>query len=78
MNRSVRKSVLLAALIALSGRWEWLPAAAGAYLPYFVGALHLQQEPMKALSWGVATALVGLLAALRRRSPPPPPSADLG
>ena len=70
-------ALMLVALIALSGRWEWLPAAAAAYLPYFVGALHLQQEPMKKLSYGAATALVLLLLALRAsageaRRPPPP------
>ena len=61
-------ALMLVALIALSGRWEWLPAAAAAYLPYFVGALHLEQEPMKKLSYGVATALVLVLLRLRRRT----------
>ncbi len=70
-------ALMLVALISLSGRWEWLPAAAAAYLPYFVGALHLQQEPMKKLSYGAATALVLLLLTLRAsaggsRRPPPP------
>ena len=63
-------ALLLVALIALSGRWEWLPAAAAAYLPYFVGALHLQQDPMKKLSYGVATALVLILLAVRARRAP--------
>lgn len=58
-------ALLLVALVALSGRWEWLPAAAAAYLPYFVGALDLQQEPIKKLSYGTATALVLALLALR-------------
>jgi len=61
-------ALMLVALIALSGRWEWLPAAAAAYLPYFVGALHLEQEPMKKLSYGTATALVLVLLWLRRRA----------
>ncbi len=60
-------ALLLVALVALSGRWEWLPAAAAAYLPYFVGALSLEQEPMKKLSYGTATALVLLLLAVRNR-----------
>jgi hypothetical protein len=60
-------ALLLVALVALSGRWEWLPAAAAAYVPYFVGALHLQQEPMKKLGYGTATALVLLLLTLRTR-----------
>lgn len=68
-------ALLLVALIALSGRWEWLPAAAAAYLPYFVGALDLQQEPMKKLSYGVATALVLVLLAARRRVLTPAASA---
>jgi Glycosyltransferase family 87 len=62
-------ALLLVALIALSGRWEWLPAAAAAYLPYFVGALDLEMEPTKKLAYGTATALVLLLAALRARRP---------
>jgi hypothetical protein len=61
-------ALLLVALIALSGRWEWMPAAAAAYLPYFVGALDLPAEPTKKLAYGTATALVLLLLALRRRS----------
>lgn len=60
-------ALLLVALIALSGRWEWMPAAAAAYLPYFVGALDLQMEPTKKLAYGTATALVLLLLALRTR-----------
>lgn len=60
-------ALLLVALIALSGRWEWMPAAAAAYLPYFVGALDLDMEPTKKLSYGTATALVLLLLAARHR-----------
>ncbi len=74
-------ALMLVALIALSGRWEWLPAAAAAYLPYFVGALHLQQEPMKKLSYGTATALVLLLLAARgsgRRSAANPGAREDG
>jgi len=59
-------ALVLVALVALSGRWEWLPAAAAAYLPYFVGALDLHMEPTKKLAYGTATALVLLLAILRR------------
>ena len=62
-------ALMLAALIALSGRWEWLPATAAAYLPYFVGALDLEMEPTKKLSYGTATALVLLLMAARRWLP---------
>jgi hypothetical protein len=58
-------ALLLVALVALSGRWEWLPAAAAAYLPYFVGALDLEMEPTKKLAYGTASALVLLLAAAR-------------
>ena len=59
-------ALLLVGLIALSGRWEWMPAAAAAYLPYFVGALDLDMEPTKKLAYGAATALVLLLTTLRR------------
>ena len=58
-------ALLLVALVALSGRWEWLPAAAAGYLPYLVGALSLQHEPAKAASYGAAAALVLLLASVR-------------
>ena len=61
-------ALLLVALVALSGRWEWLPAAVAAYLPYFVGALDLQQEPMKKLSYGTAAAVVLVLVAARHRT----------
>ena len=62
-------ALLLVALVALSGRWEWLPAAAAAYLPYFVGALDLEMEPTKKLAYGTATALVLLLLAARYARP---------
>jgi len=61
--------LLLVALVALSGRWEWLPAAAAAYPPYFVGALHLPPEPTKLVSYAAATVAVAALVALRPASP---------
>ncbi|MFL6129231.1 MAG: glycosyltransferase 87 family protein [Mycobacteriales bacterium] len=69
-------ALLLVALIALSGRWEWMPAAAAAYLPYFVGALDLEMEPTKKLAYGTATALVLLLLAARGR--PSGPAFSIG
>ena len=63
-------ALLLVALVALSGRWEWLPAAAAAYLPYFVGALDLEMEPTKKLAYGTATALVLLLTVARTQVGP--------
>ena len=60
-------ALLLVALVALSGRWEWLPAAAAGYLPYLVGALSLQRRAdQEAASYGAAAVLVLLLTILRR------------
>lgn len=61
-------ALLLVALVALSGRWEWLPAAAAAYLPYFAPPIGVPMETAKALSYGAAALLVGYLAAVRAQS----------
>jgi Glycosyltransferase family 87 len=66
-------ALLLVALVALSGRWEWLPAAVAAYPPYFAGALDLPHEPTKLASYGAAALAVIALTAARsvaRREPP--------
>jgi hypothetical protein len=69
--------LLLVSLVALSGRWEWLPAAAAAYPPYFAGALHLPPEPTKLLSYATAMAAVAVLATARRRHRPTVPARQV-
>jgi hypothetical protein len=61
-------ALLLVGLVALSGRWEWLPVAAAAYPPYLVGALHLPPEPTKMAAYGTATAFTVLFGLLRTRA----------
>jgi hypothetical protein len=61
-------ALLLVGLVALSGRWEWLPVAAAAYPPYLVGALHLPPEPTKMAAYGTAAALTILFGLLRTRT----------
>jgi hypothetical protein len=61
-------ALLLVGLVALSGRWEWLPVAAAGYPPYLVGALHLPPEPTKMAAYGTAAALTVLFGFLRTRT----------
>jgi Glycosyltransferase family 87 len=65
-------ALLVVALVAMSGRWEWLPVAAAGYPPYLVGALHTPPEPTKMVAYGTAAVLTAALFVLRiRRSPGP-------
>jgi hypothetical protein len=77
-------ALLLVGLVALSGRWEWLPVAAAGYPAYLVGALHLPPEPTKMTAYGTAAALAVVFGLRRtrtaglttgRRPPAGPPSA---
>jgi hypothetical protein len=68
-------ALLLVGLVALSGRWEWLPVAAAAYPPYLVGALHLPPEPTKMAAYGTAAALTILFGLLRTRTANPTTTA---
>jgi hypothetical protein len=60
--------LMLVALVALDGRWEWLAVAAAAYPVYFTRALDLPLAPTRQLSYGIALAIVAGVAVARRRS----------
>jgi hypothetical protein len=59
--------LLLAVLVALDGRWEWLAVVAAAYPSYLAGPLGLNHALTQRLAYGIAAALV-LTVAWRRRS----------
>jgi hypothetical protein len=60
--------LLLVALVALDGRWEWLAVAAAAYQVYFTRALDLPLAPTRQVSYGLALAFVAAVTLTRRRS----------
>jgi len=60
--------LLLVALVALDGRAEWLAVAAAAYPVYFTRALDLPLAATRQLSYGVALAIVVVVALARRRA----------
>jgi hypothetical protein len=60
-------AVLLVALIALSGAWEWLAVAVAGYPLYLAAVLADDTVRAGRLSYGVALAVVAV-AALARRS----------
>jgi hypothetical protein len=60
-------ALLLVALVALDGRWEWLVVAAAAYPVYFTRALDLPLAGTQQVSYGVAVSLLLALSLLRRR-----------
>lgn len=62
-------AVLLVALVALDGRWEWLVVALAAYPAYFVGALGLHHRPTQQLAYGTAALVVLAVTTWRRRRP---------
>ncbi|MCI0688067.1 MAG: glycosyltransferase 87 family protein [Sporichthyaceae bacterium] len=51
-------ALLLVALVALDGRWEWLAVAAGGYVAYFAGPLGITHVTMQAIGYGLALAVV--------------------
>lgn len=60
-------ALLLVALVALDGRWEWLAVAAAAYPVYFIRALDLPLTATQQVSYGTAAALVVLVVAGRAK-----------
>lgn len=60
-------ALILVALVALDGRWEWLAVAAASYPGYFTGALHLPGNATLQVSYGLAVAVVLGVALARRR-----------
>ncbi len=59
-------ALLLVALVALDGRWEWLAVAAAGYAAYHADAIGLTQVSVQAIGYGAALGLV-LVATLVRR-----------
>lgn len=51
-------ALLLVALVALDGRWEWLAVAAAGYVAYFAGPLGITHVTMQAIGYGAALAVV--------------------
>jgi Glycosyltransferase family 87 len=61
-------ALLLVALVALDGRWEWLAVAAAAYPVYFAGALELPYLSVQRWSYGLALVIVAAVAIARTRT----------
>ncbi|WP_374983984.1 glycosyltransferase 87 family protein [Streptomyces fradiae] len=60
-------ALLLVALVALDGRWEWLGIALAGPAVYVFGRVFAQREPTAAIAYGAAALLVLAAAAVRRR-----------
>lgn len=61
-------ALLLVALVALDGRWEWLAVAAAAYPGYLTAALHLPWTLTQQVSYACALVLLAAGYGLRIRS----------
>jgi hypothetical protein len=61
--------LLIAALVGLGARVEWLAVVAAAYPVYFLRALDLPLEGTRQVSYGTALALVAAATLYRRRRP---------
>jgi hypothetical protein len=55
-------ALLLVALVALDGRWEWLAVAAAGYPAYLAGALDVNHAMTQRLAYGCALAMVVAVA----------------
>ncbi|MFG2895493.1 glycosyltransferase 87 family protein [Streptomyces zaomyceticus] len=60
-------ALLLVALIAMDGRWEWLGVALAGSAVYVFGGVFDDREPTAAIAYGLAALLVLAAAAARRR-----------
>lgn len=60
-------SLLLVAVVALDGRWEWLALGAAAYPLYFAAVLDGNAALVGRISYGAAAALILAVGLLRRR-----------
>jgi hypothetical protein len=63
-------ALLLVALVALDGRWEWLAVAAAAYPPYFSGAVHVPWSTTVRITYGLALTVVVIVWLARRQGAP--------
>ncbi|TKA12709.1 DUF2029 domain-containing protein [Actinacidiphila oryziradicis] len=68
-------ALLVAALVALDGRWEWLSVPAAGAALYLGGALWGKGVDLQSLSYGTATLAVLAGAALRARRAPVGPAS---
>ncbi|WP_240137185.1 glycosyltransferase 87 family protein [Streptomyces sp. MUM 178J] len=59
-------ALLLAALVALDGRWEWLAVAAAGAAKYVTGNSDADAQVMSATAYGVAAGIVLAAGAARR------------
>ncbi len=60
-------ALLLVALVALDGRWEWLGVAAAGYPGYLATPLHLPWSATQRLDYGAALVVILLVHLARRR-----------
>ncbi|MER7956504.1 glycosyltransferase 87 family protein [Streptomyces sp. NPDC096030] len=60
-------ALLLVALVALDGRWEWLGVALAGPAVYVFGRVFDNREPTASIAYGLAALLVLASAAVRRR-----------
>src|SRR5262245_4947704 len=51
-------ALLLVALVALDGRWEWLAVAAAGYVAFFAGPIGVTHVTMQVIGYGLALAVV--------------------
>ncbi|WP_424216131.1 glycosyltransferase 87 family protein (plasmid) [Streptomyces sp. BI20] len=63
-------ALLLVALVALDGRWEWLGVAAAGAAVYVLGPVFAFRPAWTAVAYGTAAALVLTTATIRRRARP--------
>ncbi|MEU0369671.1 glycosyltransferase 87 family protein [Streptomyces sp. NPDC006283] len=60
-------ALLLVALVALDGRWEWLGVALAGPAVYVFGRVFDHRQPTAAIAYGLAVLLVLAAAVVRRR-----------
>ncbi|MFE6845375.1 glycosyltransferase 87 family protein [Streptomyces sp. NPDC057686] len=60
-------ALLLVALVALDGRWEWLGIAVAGPAVYVTGQVFGSREAVSATAYGLAVLLVLVVTAVRRR-----------
>ncbi|MFK0224167.1 glycosyltransferase 87 family protein [Streptomyces sp. NPDC090303] len=63
-------ALLLVALVALDGRWEWLGVALAGAAVYVLGPAFGFQQALTNLAYGSAAVLVLVMAGIRRRPAP--------
>ncbi|MFC9299170.1 glycosyltransferase family 87 protein [Streptomyces sp. NPDC057011] len=70
-------ALLLIALVALDGRWEWLGIALAGAAVYVLGPAFGYRPTLGTLAYGTTAALVLTMACLRRRVPAPGSRRDM-